>query len=360
MRRDTQTKLPRSRPWILSIPLLLTAFGCGSDAGIAPITAFECTDSLATGLLDCRGVNFSRAGRDLPDPLRLMSADFTGANFSGKDLSGLNFDGANFTAADLTDANLTGASARNADFTSADLRGAGLDRFEASLATFEGTWFDDSQAVRLFLESATGQIDRSNFSPVRASLPDSSDSAHQDQSSLITTSTVASTNSTAKISQPTSPNDFAHNFLVELAAERELLLAGNCCGWGALASYDKWWLARVEPRIRGVVEESCSNWVSLRQSRWVSSDTNIAIRTFVSDPISVRSVDDFVLEILGETLRSFTGVTFAVDGYWTAGGLGDQPATLHLNIKDTGEVFALTVPFIDEPSKWDDCRPQRD
>ncbi len=77
-----------------------------------------------TGACDFSGVNWT--GRDLHG-LRYNDVDFSGAN-----LTGVNFAGATFAAADFSDANLAGVSFRNARLSSCDFANANLSRADFS------------------------------------------------------------------------------------------------------------------------------------------------------------------------------------------------------------------------------------
>ena len=82
---------------------------------------------------DFSGVNWS--GRDL------HGGNYNGVDFSGANLSGVNFAGGSFTGADFSGANLAGASFRNARLTGCDFSKANLDGVDFTGAKMSGGQF---------------------------------------------------------------------------------------------------------------------------------------------------------------------------------------------------------------------------
>jgi uncharacterized protein YjbI with pentapeptide repeats/beta-lactamase regulating signal transducer with metallopeptidase domain len=90
---------------------------------------------------DYSGVNWS--GRDM------HGVNYNGVDFSKANLSGTNFAGSSMNGADFTDANLSGASFRNAHLTGCDFSNANL-----SGADFTGAWMSGCQFTHARLGSS--------------------------------------------------------------------------------------------------------------------------------------------------------------------------------------------------------------
>ena len=86
---------------------------------------------------DYSGVNWS--GRDL------HGANYTGVDFTSANLSGVNFSGGSFNGADFSKANLNGASFRNAHLTGCDFSDANLTGADFTGASLSGCQFNEAR-----------------------------------------------------------------------------------------------------------------------------------------------------------------------------------------------------------------------